>query len=161
MNTRLMIPLLVVACTGVACGRDGSRRDQPEYETVDEGSAAGVTSTLHGPGESLPPITNTNADTTTSFTGIDPNAVGTAPAPLPPNAVPGAPMTTTPPQTSASPEIPPHATPKPMPKPTEPEPAESSPPPTQTAPPTQTDTNVPVEEEEPPPPPTTTETRGQ
>jgi hypothetical protein len=79
MKTRLLIPMLLVAWVGVACGGDGSRRDQQEYETVEEGSAAGVTSTIHGPGEVLPPITNTNADTTTAFT-IDPNAVATAPA---------------------------------------------------------------------------------
>src|SRR5690348_17326971 len=98
MKNRLMFPLVLVAAWGVACSGDGARRgtQQNSYETVQEGSAAGVTSTIHGPGEVLPPVTGTNADTTTAFS-IDPNTVSTAPAPLPPNAVAGAPMTTAPP----------------------------------------------------------------
>ena len=172
MKNILMIPLVFGAMVSVACGGDGARRgDQKSYETVQEGSASGVTSTIHGPGEVLPPLTGTNSDTTTAFT-IDPNGVGTSPAPLPPNAVAGAPMTTgatspayPPPQTSAAPAPQPAparpsanppaqpqpVAPQPRPQPAperEPEP-EPLPPPTATVPPTQTDTA---------PPPTQTDT---
>lgn len=142
MKRQMMCPMILVAVVGVACGGDESRRGtQQSYETVQEGSAAGVTSTIHGPGEILPPATGTNVDTTSAFT-IDPNVVGTATY-TPPPAYP-------PPQTSASPTPPPPAP--------EPEPEPAPPPPTDTAPPVQEE---PEEEEEPPPPPTTTDTRGQ
>jgi len=160
MKRQLMCPLIFAGLVGVACRGDDSRRGaQQSYETVEEGSAAGVTSTIHGPGEVLPPVTSTDADTTTAFT-FDPNAIDTAPSPMtttftPPPAYPS-------PQTSASP-TPQRPVPKPEPEP-EPEPA----PPTDTAPPTQTDTNAPPpeqeepeEEEPPPPPPTMTDARGQ
>jgi hypothetical protein len=67
MNTKLMYGLLLVALS-VSCGGRDSARSQQQYETVEEGSAAGVTSTIHGPGETLPPITGTNADTTSGRT---------------------------------------------------------------------------------------------
>jgi hypothetical protein len=84
MKKTLIFPLIFVGFWGVACGGDGARRgNQKSFETVQEGSASGVTSTIQGPGESLPPITGTNADTTTSFS-IDPNvASAAAPAPMP------------------------------------------------------------------------------
>ena len=82
-----------LAVTGLfvtmACGG----RDQPahsqqqQYETVQEGAASGVTSTIHGPGETIPPMTGTNADTTSAFT-LDPN-LATAPA-TPPGTLAGA-----------------------------------------------------------------------
>jgi hypothetical protein len=79
MNQKLIFPLIFVGF-GVACGGgDEARRgDQKAFETVQEGSAAGVTSTIAGPGEALPPITGTNADTTTAFT-IDPNVAAATP----------------------------------------------------------------------------------
>jgi hypothetical protein len=79
MKTKLIFPLIFVGFWGVACGGDGARRgnNQKAYETVAEGSAAGVTSTIHGPGEVLPPVTGTNADTTTAFS-IDPNVASVA-----------------------------------------------------------------------------------
>lgn len=53
----------------LACGgRDQASPSQQQYETVQEGSASGVTSTIHGPGETIPPMTGTNADTTSAFT---------------------------------------------------------------------------------------------
>ncbi len=85
MKKTLIYPLIFVGFWGVACGGDGARRGNQTaaYETVQEGSAAGVTSTIQGPGEALPPITGTNADTTTAFS-IDPNvASAAAPAPTP------------------------------------------------------------------------------
>lgn len=75
MKNKLMYPLIVAAF--VACGgSDRSKTDQAaaNYETVQEGSAAGVTSTIQGPGETVPPLTGTNADTTSAFT-LNPNAV--------------------------------------------------------------------------------------
>lgn len=82
MKNTLIFPLIFVGLWGVACGGDdGARRgNQAAYETVQEGSAAGVTSTIQGPGEALPPITGTNADTTTAFS-LDPNVASAAPAP--------------------------------------------------------------------------------
>jgi hypothetical protein len=76
--------LLVLA----ACRRDGVRHGaQQQYETVQEGQAAGVTSTIQGPGETVPPMTATNADTTSAFT-INP-ALATGPA-TPPGTLAGA-----------------------------------------------------------------------
>jgi hypothetical protein len=70
---------LVVALA--ACGgRDDADKKQPQYETVQEGQAAGVTSTIHGPGEIIPPMTGTNADTTSAFT-IDPSLANTPATP--------------------------------------------------------------------------------
>ena len=87
MKKTLIFPLIFVSFWGVACGGDdGARRgNQAAYETVQEGSAAGVTSTIHGPGEALPPVTGTNADTTTAFT-IDPSVASAVP---PPNVASG------------------------------------------------------------------------
>jgi hypothetical protein len=98
MKNILIFSLLVAGA--VACGGDAgsnASQNQKEFETVQEGSASGVTASLNGPGENLPPITGTNADTTTAF-GIDPNAAaapspstvaGTpAPAPLYPGTTP-------------------------------------------------------------------------
>jgi hypothetical protein len=59
------------------CSRSGKmQRNQQDYQTVQEGSASGVTSTINAPGETAPPLTNTNVDTTTNFT------LPTNPAPL-------------------------------------------------------------------------------
>jgi hypothetical protein len=78
--TRKLSAALIVILLLSACGESASRRDQKQYETVEEGSASGVTSTIQGPGETLPPITDTNVDTTNAFT-LDPNAVATASLP--------------------------------------------------------------------------------
>ncbi|MDQ3280617.1 MAG: hypothetical protein M3Q69_04315 [Acidobacteriota bacterium] len=89
MKSKLIYPIAVVVFAA-ACGGDGGARgakqQQASYETVQEGSAAGVTSSLNGPGETLPPITNTNADTTSAFT-LNPNV---APAGQAPAAMAGA-----------------------------------------------------------------------
>src|SRR6185295_12560226 len=90
MKQKLSSALIVVLLAS-ACGRSGARAaNQKQYETVEEGSAAGVTSTIQGPGETLPPITGTNADTTSAFT-LDPNAAATT------TATPGAIASTLPP----------------------------------------------------------------
>jgi hypothetical protein len=79
MRNKLIYPMVAVVLA--ACGGDGERsaRSGQQYETVVEGSASGVTSTIAGPGETLPPITGTNADTTSAFT-LSPNVV---PQPVP------------------------------------------------------------------------------
>src|SRR5713101_8899682 len=63
---------LAAAATLAAChGGSGSlkRKDQQQYDVVREGQASGVTSTLNAPGEANPPpMTATNADTTSNFT---------------------------------------------------------------------------------------------
>jgi hypothetical protein len=96
MKIKLITPIVVVVFAA-ACGGDGASAEKGagrNYETVQEGSASGVTSTIAGPGDTLPPITGTNADTTTAFT-LDPNVgagavpsqpasmAGTMPAPTP------------------------------------------------------------------------------
>src|SRR5688572_26821865 len=68
MKSKLIFSLVLVLTVAACGGRKGARGAvQQQYETVEEGSASGVTSTIHGPGETLPPITGTNADTTTAF----------------------------------------------------------------------------------------------
>src|SRR5438093_5425942 len=64
--------LLVVFLAGCG-GRSKMKRDQQQYDVVQEGSATGVTSTINAPGETPQPatttaITGTNVDTTTAFT---------------------------------------------------------------------------------------------
>jgi hypothetical protein len=88
MKNRLIYPMVLVLFAGACGGRGGAQGAAAgqQYETVQEGSAAGVTSTIHGPGETLPPITGTNADTTTDF-ALNPNVPPAgAPAYTPPPA---------------------------------------------------------------------------
>lgn len=180
--TRKMILAVTVVAGMVGCGGRGDAKvAQAGYETVQEGSAAGVTSTIHGPGETLPPITGTNADTTTAFT-LDPNAAaaagsvqpaqpstmaGTLPPPSSaPMTYPGspapAPVTRTPAPAPSSPSQPrqvyvPQPAPSPAPAPQRPapapEPAETEPAPQQPAEGTDTATTQPA-----PPPAQPTET---
>ncbi len=176
---RHLILSLVVATT-VACGGDGDRRvEHQQFETVEEGSAGGVTAVIGGPGENLPPLTGTNADTTTAF-AINTNTLpteppsgaleGTLPS-TPPPIWQTPPSTTPPPMTSASrtPEpappakaTPPRPTTQPRPVvPPTPEPAPVTPPSTstETAPPTEIPTpQDDAEAEEATPPETETDT---
>jgi hypothetical protein len=166
MKNKLICSLALMLIATACGGRSGARNAaQQNYETVEEGSASGVTSTIHGPGETLPPITGTNADTTTNF-ALNPNA---APQQIPQaQPLPGAtyvPPPVPPPMTSAS-SIPaplpvsrpqpvqPRPVLEPQPKPAEPAPATDTtvtPPP----PPATTTTVAPEKptEDEPPPPP--------
>jgi hypothetical protein len=155
--------VLIVVMLAVACRRGSMTRNQKNYQTVEEGSANGVTSTIQGPGETLPPITNTSVDTTGAF-AIDPNAAAvttssaapyptmtttTSAAAPPPTAAPPAPRRTT--EIHASP-----ATPKSPPPTTtaEPEPENTQTTDTTDTPDeTQTDTAATSTEEPPPPPP--------
>jgi hypothetical protein len=180
MNTRRFMLSLTAVGLLAACGGDESNAvNQQAYETVQEGSVAGVTSTIQGPGEVVPALTNTSVDTTTAF-ALDPNVV--AQTPQQPGAFP--------PASSPSPSFDPapassYRTPEPQPAPRDTQPARTAtqapreperepvnPPPTSTAapeprepepepepqpepPPTTT-----TEEEPPPPPPTQTDTEG-
>jgi len=75
--TRKIATLAATLLLVFGCSRSGKvQRNQEQYQTVQEGSASGVTSTINGPGETTPPMTNTNADTTTNLT------LPTNPAPL-------------------------------------------------------------------------------
>lgn len=65
---RALIVLIAVGLVGCGGGSSRLNRDQQQYDVVEEGSASGVTSTINAPGETTPPITGTNADTTTAFT---------------------------------------------------------------------------------------------
>ena len=86
MKSKLIYPMVLAVSLAACGGRNGAKAaNQQSYETVQEGSAAGVTSTISGPGETLPPITGTNADTTTAFAmtpTVAPNA--TSASALPP-----------------------------------------------------------------------------
>ena len=150
--TDKLITALIIAGLLTGCSRGVTRANQKDYEVVEEGSASGVTSTIAGPGETLPPITNTNADTTTAF-NLDTNAVPAGPASTQPGTIAGtlppaytpAPITQTQPPIVIRRQPPPQAQPQPVPEPT-------------TAPPTQTDT---AEEPEEPEPATDTATTTQ
>jgi hypothetical protein len=90
----LVLAVLVAACRG---GSSGSlqRKDQQNYDVVQEGQATGVTSTINAPGEVPPPpatMTGTNADTTSNFTlpGVTPTTTSTQP----PGTLAGHPATT-------------------------------------------------------------------
>ena len=172
MKTKVMFPIAVMLFAA-ACGRDSvTRVDQKDYEVVQEGSANGVTSTIQGPGEILPPVTGTNFDTTTAF-GIDPSTAASTPPPLTGTFAGTSPAPYTPPGPRTEPVAPaprpesqtprPPVTPAPVPEP-------------RVEPPTMTDTATvpepaPAPEQEPEeedegedeenPPPTTTDTRGQ
>lgn len=83
MRTKLI--LLLVPVVAIACGgnSDQVRRDQQQYEKVEEGAASGTAASLGA----VAPMTGTNADTTTAFT-IDPALAATAPG-APPGTVAG------------------------------------------------------------------------
>jgi len=181
MKNKLIYPMVLVAGFGVACGgRNSDARNaaaQQQYETVQEGSAAGVTSTIQGPGETLPPMTSTNADTTTAF-ALNP---ATVPAPQQAQAIPAYPTGDVPPPMMSSSPAPTYSTPAPVRRPaasapqqaepqqSQAQPAPAQPAPTQTAEPqpaepveaagpADTDTAAtaqpePPKKEEPPPPP--------
>ena len=82
MKSKLIIAV-TFAIVFAACGGDEKRSaaEQAQFETVQEGSAPGVTSTIHGPGETIPPLTATNVDTTSAFT-LNPAAVPTSTDPM-------------------------------------------------------------------------------
>ena len=62
-NLKLFLSMSALLLAAACGGNDGvARADQQNYEIVQEGSANGVTSTIQGPGETLPPLTGTNAD---------------------------------------------------------------------------------------------------
>lgn len=65
-------------CLACREGDEALSRDREQFEVVSEGSAEGVTSTLAAPGETPAPlITDTNADTTTSFDILGPQTATT------------------------------------------------------------------------------------
>ena len=75
--TRTIATLTALVVLVAGCSRSGKmQRDQQQYQTVQEGSASGVTSTINGPGET-PVRTDTNVDTTTNLTILtNPNPLG-------------------------------------------------------------------------------------
>ena len=80
MKNKFLCSLAILVVLA-ACGKDEDKvTAQAQLETVQEGTAPGVTSTIHGPGETIPPMTGTNMDTTTAFT-LSPNAVPPATQP--------------------------------------------------------------------------------
>ncbi len=125
MKTILHLGVAALLLTG--CHRSGSsmQREQQQYEVVQEGAASGVTSTINAPGETPPPITNTNADTTTAFAGFgngntpvttaQPGSLGgTLPPPDYSREVAAAPPRPTPVARTARPQPQPEAPPPPM-----------------------------------------------
>lgn len=88
MNTRIGVATLAVLASVslVRCSGDDVKGGQGagrEYQVVAEGSASGVDPAL---ASGVPPLTNTNADTTTAFSSVPGSAdpTSTAMAPLPP-----------------------------------------------------------------------------
>src|SRR5688500_17505830 len=81
----VFISLAAVALVGCGGGGGGLRRDQAQYEVVQEGAASGVSPDLN-PDQAQPPValTGTNADTTSAST------LSTA---VPPAGTPAAPGT--------------------------------------------------------------------
>lgn len=143
-----VILLLVIALGLTSCRQNKLRRDQRQYEVVEEGSASGVTSTISALGETPPPplpaLSGTNADTTTSFTITG----TTATSPEQPGTIAG-----TMPQGDVSVGYPgdtraPSGQPRPRPRP----PVQEQQPPPQPEPTTT------YAEEQPPPEPTQTDT---
>lgn len=170
--TRKIAPIAVLALLVFGCGRSGKmQRGQQQYEVVQEGSASGVTSTINGPGETTPPLTNTNVDTTTNFTLPNPNPLG--------NDTIGGSMASSLPPTTSYPVSRPRTSTRPAPvtnapvvtdtigSTTPPMPKERSAPPRE-----QTDTSIPTDttatappptdtsSTQPPPPPPPTDTTG-
>lgn len=152
---------LAIAAAFAACHNSGKlqRKDQQQYDVVQEGQASGVTSTINAPGEVVPPpapMTGTNADTTSNFTlpqvsttgapGTQPGTIaGTLPQPAPGSMNVGYP-TTQPPQ----PRTTTHATSTTQATPQTAEPRRATEPRTDTA------QTYQVESAPPPPPPTST-----
>jgi hypothetical protein len=112
--TQKIATLAAIALLVFGCGRSGQvQRNQQQYQTVQEGSASGVTSTINAPGETTPPMTDTNVDTTTNLTlPTNPNPLGNGTAagsmasamPSYPSGTPG--MTATrPPRTTNAPVV--------------------------------------------------------
>ena len=151
-----------------ACNRgEELRRDQQQYEVVQEGAGGAVTSTIHAPGEIMPPLTNTNADTTSAFTL--PNVTDTTQSPAPPGSL--AETFPTEPAWSPPRQPAPRRTPAPQPQPAAPSEPERVPE-SQPVPEREEPRPEPVEEEpvpaperdpepqpepQPPPPPTETQ----
>jgi hypothetical protein len=109
--TQKIATVACIAFVVLGCSRSGKvQRNQQQYQTVQEGSASGVTSTINAPGETAPPLTNTNVDTTTNLTlPINPNPLGTATtggsmaAAMPPSSPAGTPGMTPPARPRTSP----------------------------------------------------------
>jgi hypothetical protein len=98
MKNRLEIMILaLLLAAGCHRGSNSMQREQQNYDVVQEGQTSGASSTISAPGETPPPMTNTSADTTTSFT-LAPN-VSTAG----PNGQPGSLAGTLPTTTAAPP----------------------------------------------------------
>src|SRR5713226_7362424 len=88
---KTLIYLASAAVLSAACHRGAGslpRKDQKQYDVVQEGQASGVTSTINAPGETTPPpMTGTNYDTTSNFTL--PQVSGTATTTQPPGTIAG------------------------------------------------------------------------
>ena len=154
----LAIGFVLAACRG---GSSGSlqRKDQQNYDVVQEGQASGVTSTINAPGEVAPPVamTGTNADTTSNFTlpGSMSTDTSSQPGTLAGSMqIPGSAGSAT---AYPSNPRPPRPRVEPPPKRVEPEHTEPAPPPPATStslegpPPTSTTPTEPRTETQPPP----------
>src|SRR5512143_997974 len=112
--TYLAIAVALAACRGGSSKLE--RKEQQQYDVVQEGQTSGVTSTINAPGEVPPPapMTGTNADTTSNFTlpqvstsgtqGTPPGTIAGTLSESGPGSMSGYPTTTqTQPQTSPRP----------------------------------------------------------
>jgi hypothetical protein len=109
--TQKIATLAAIGLLVFGCSRSGKmQRKQQDYQAVQEGSASGVTSTINAPGETTPPMTNTNVDTTTNLT------LPTNPAPLGNDTAGGSMasgMPTAPAYPAGTPGLPPSSRPRP------------------------------------------------
>ena len=184
-RTTVLTMLLAVSLAACRDRETEMKRGQQQYDVVEEGSAAGVTSTINPLNEQQPvataPMTNTAADTTTNFTlpntlppmtTTDGSIAGTLPTPVyEPTPRPATPRPRTPEPAPAPAPMASSSQPPQQQQTREPENTDTSTPPpaTNTATATQTDTaatNVEGEQKseekknETPPPPPPTDTRG-
>ena len=170
--TYLAIAAALAACHGGSSGTL-QRKDQQQYDVVQEGQASGASSTINAPGEVAPPpapMTGTNADTTSNLTlpqvstsGTQPNQPGTLAGTLPQTGAGGAATPGAPPRprvvTRTTPTPPPSVATTPAPQPRH----RTEPPRTDTTgtslegPPPSTSTTPPNTDTAPPPPPTNTQ----
>ena len=95
----LAVPAILLAA-GCGGSEDGLARQTEQYQVIDEGAVSGITSTIHAPGDMAPvqaptpDMTDTNLDTTTAFTILDPRVVTATSSTVDPLAIPSPPLPT-------------------------------------------------------------------
>ena len=84
MKKTLIYLATVALLAGCRSRSETLKREQQQYDVVQEGQTSGVTSTINAPGEAPPSpagMTGTNADTTSNFTTLPQTTMTTASMP--------------------------------------------------------------------------------